>query len=170
MNKEETERLKELARQQKAANKKFLSRLKRQKKSLKLDDIFHELHHEAFKKIDCLECANCCKSISPIIWDKDIQRIANYLKMKPSEFTSTYLKIDEEGDFVFRQTPCPFLLPDNYCSIYGIRPRSCREYPHTDRRNIHQILDLTLKNTFICPAVYEIIESLKKRLPLSIKK
>ncbi len=164
MNSEDLDKLKELASQQKTSNKKFLARLKRQKKSIKLDDIVHELHNETFQEINCLECANCCKSISPVIRDKDIQRIARNLKLKPSEFTAKYLKIDEEGDFVFKSNPCPFLLPDNYCSIYELRPRSCREYPHTDRKNFHQILDLTLKNTFICPAVYEIIESLKKKL------
>jgi len=161
MNDQELNKLKEKAQQEEASNKAFLNKLKRLKNKRKLDDVVHQLHHEAFETIECLECANCCKSISPIIHEKDIQRIARYLKLKPSEFTETYLSVDEEGDYVFQKTPCPFLMPDNYCSIYRIRPRSCREYPHTDRKNMQQILKLTLKNTFICPAVYEIVQKLR---------
>jgi hypothetical protein len=73
-----------------------------------------------------------------------------------------YLQLDEEGDYVFRETPCPFLMPDNYCMIYEVRPRACREYPHTDRARFHQILKLTWRNTLVCPAVLEIVEELRK--------
>jgi Fe-S-cluster containining protein len=162
MNDQELSKLKEKASNEEAANKAFLKKLKRLKNKRKLDDLIHQLHDEAFEEIDCLECANCCKSISPIIYEKDIHRISKYLKIKPSEFTEQYLTVDEDGDYIFKQTPCPFLLPDNYCSIYSLRPRSCREYPHTDRKNMQQILDLTLKNTFICPAVYRIVLELRK--------
>lgn len=31
--------------------------------------------------------------------------------------------------------PCPLLGRDNYCAVYADRPKACREYPHTDRRN-----------------------------------
>jgi len=163
MNDKELAKLREKARREESSNKAFLKKLKRWKNKRKLDDVVHELHDDLFEDIDCLECANCCKSISPIIHEKDIQRIAKNLKMKPSEFTEAYLEKDAEGDYVFRQTPCPFLQPDNYCSIYAIRPRSCREYPHTDRKNIQQTLDMILKNTFICPVVYNIVMILRKR-------
>ena len=75
---------------------------------------------------------------------------------------TTYLRMDEEGDYVLQKSPCAFLGTDNYCSIYDIRPLACREYPHTDRKNIHQILDLTLKNTEVCPAVADIVVKLVK--------
>lgn len=162
MNDKELKNLREKAAREKARNKSFLKKLKRLKNKRKLDEMVHQLHDDVFEYIDCLECANCCKNISPIIYEKDIQRIAKQLKIKPSEFTERYLSMDDDGDFVFNETPCPFLLPDNYCSIYSIRPRSCREYPHTDRKNMQQILDLTLKNTFICPAVYDIVMELRK--------
>ena len=161
MNEKEQERLKQLAEKEEPTTKALFKKLKRARKARKLDDLVHELHNEAFEEINCLDCANCCKSISPIIHEKDIQRISRHLKIKPSEFTQTYLKLDKEGDFVFQQTPCPFLLPDNYCSIYPIRPKSCKEYPHTDRKNIQQILLLTLKNSFICPAVFKITKRMK---------
>jgi Fe-S-cluster containining protein len=142
-------------------NRAFFERLKR-KKVQGLDQKVQLLHDRVFEDINCLECANCCKSISPVILDADIRRIAPKLKMKPSDFTSKYLRLDKEGDYVFQQTPCPFLHPDNYCAIYDSRPRACREYPHTDRRRFLQITALTLKNTYFCPAVFEIVEYLKK--------
>jgi Fe-S-cluster containining protein len=68
--------------------------------------------------------------------------------------------MDEDSDYVLKQSPCTFLGIDNKCSIYEYRPLACREYPHTDRKNMHQILDLTLKNTEICPAVARIVEEI----------
>jgi Fe-S-cluster containining protein len=82
--------------------------------------------------------------------------------MKESQFVSAYLKMDEESDYVLRQSPCAFLGNDNKCSVYEHRPLACREYPHTDRKNMIQILGITEKNTLICPAVSTIIEELKK--------
>ncbi len=142
-------------------NKKLTKRLKRLK-SKELDRIINELHHEAFEVIDCLECANCCSSISPAVADNDIQKIAKVLRVKPSTVVDKYMYIDGEQDYVMNHFPCPFLMKDNYCEIYDTRPLACKGYPHTDRKKVNQILDLTLKNTTICPAVCYIFEELKK--------
>jgi uncharacterized protein len=146
-----------------AENKKFINRLKKTRPN-KLDEITHLLHKDAFNNISCLDCANCCSSISPMITDNDIARIAKFLKMKPSVLMEKHLHLDNDQDYVFNITPCPFLMKDNFCSIYNARPKACREYPHTDRKHFYQILDLTLKNTFICPAVFEIVENLKREI------
>lgn len=127
-----------------------------------LDAQFHQAHDDAFEEIDCLDCANCCKTTSPIFYDKDVERMASHFKMKASEFFDTYLKIDEDGDQVLKSSPCPFLMEDNKCMAYESRPRACREYPHTNRKRMHQILDLTAKNTRVCPAVASIVEQLIK--------
>ncbi len=84
--------------------------------------------------------------------------------MKLSVFEGTYLRTDEDGDKVFQSMPCPFLGKDNLCSIYEMRPKACREFPHTDRKKIYQINHLTIQNTFICPAAYLFVEKLKERL------
>jgi len=141
--------------------KALFAKLKK-KKPKNLDNIVHGLHDEIFEEIDCLDCANCCKSISPTLYDKDVDRLAKHFKMKPSQFVEQYLYVDDEGDYVFQQTPCPFLLPDNYCMAYESRPKACREYPHTDRKRFYQILNLTLKNTEVCPAVFDVVERLKE--------
>jgi Fe-S-cluster containining protein len=142
----------------------FLEYYKKNKRRLcKMDTVVHQLHTEISDKMDCLSCANCCRTLGPAIYDKDIERIAKVLRMKPSEVVSAYLKIDEDGDYVFKNMPCPFLMDDNYCSIYESRPKACREYPHTDRKNFEQIYKLTVKNTGTCPIAYEVLWELMKK-------
>lgn len=131
-------------------------------KSKSLDTKFSVLHDGKFEKIDCLECANCCKTTSPIFIQTDIDRLARVFKMKSSEFIDQYLHRDEEGDFVLNSSPCPFLNTDNTCLVYSERPKACKEYPHTNRKNMHNILDLTLQNTLVCPAVFEIFQDFEK--------
>ena len=157
--------LPDLAREKMQENEKYFRRLK-SKSRKRLDLLVQELHEEEFSRTDCLECANCCKTTSPIFTDKDISRISRFLKMKEYDFTSQYLRRDEDDFMVLQEAPCAFLANDNTCFIYQVRPRACSEYPHTDRRKFHQITDLTLRNTEICPAVFNIVENLKKRLPL----
>jgi Fe-S-cluster containining protein len=128
----------------------------------KLDERVHALHEAVFETIDCLDCANCCRTLGPRITDADVQRIAASLRIKPSLFVARYLVVDEEGDYIFRSMPCPFLGGDNCCSVYDVRPKACREYPHTDRRRMYQVMPLMLKNSAICPAVFEILERLRK--------
>jgi len=152
--------LRRRAREERRANKKFFRKLAA-RPPRNLDATATRLHEEVFEEIDCLQCANCCKTTSPIFRDVDIGRIARRLGMRPAGFVERYLHLDEEGDYVLNTAPCPFLGTDNYCSIYDARPRACRDYPHTDRKNFHQILDLTLNNTAVCPAAFEVVRRLR---------
>ncbi|MBS1761022.1 MAG: YkgJ family cysteine cluster protein [Bacteroidetes bacterium] len=119
-----------------------------------------ELHEEAFSKIDCLQCANCCKNYSPRFKTPDIKRISKHLKMKEGEFVETYLWEDEDGDFVLKTLPCPFLGHDNCCTIYEERPSDCRRFPYTDEDVMIRRQSLTLKNSTFCPITYYVLEKL----------
>ncbi|MGB0886593.1 MAG: YkgJ family cysteine cluster protein [Vicingaceae bacterium] len=152
----------DLANQNKSENKALTKKLKKAKPK-KLDDVVHQLHDETFDEIDCLECANCCKTTSPAIYERDIDRLAKHLKMKPSKLIEEYLVKDEDNDYVFKSAPCPFLDYENYCTVYESRPLACREYPHTNRKRFFQVLDLSLTNTLICPAVATIFENLQHK-------
>ena len=77
-----------------------------------------------------------------------------------------FLRVDEDNDYVLQSVPCTFLGADNYCSIYEVRPKACREFPHTDRKKFQQISNLTLKNVAICPAAYNIVEAMKRAIKL----
>lgn len=152
-----------LAKEKHKVHQKFLKKLK-QKPPKSLDQQMQVLHDETFEEINCLNCANCCKTTGPLFTNKDIERIAKHLKMKPSQFIETYLRIDEDQDYVLQELPCPFLAADNYCLIYDVRPKACAEFPHTDRKKFHKINHLTLKNTAVCPAAYQIVEKMRDRL------
>ncbi|RYY69652.1 MAG: YkgJ family cysteine cluster protein [Chitinophagaceae bacterium] len=119
-----------------------------------------DLHEEAFSKIDCLECAACCKNYSPRFKMPDIKRISKRLQMKEGVFIETYLNVDEDGDFVVKSKPCPFLGDDNFCSIYEDRPSDCSRFPYTDEDVLIKRPLLTQKNATFCPAVYFVLEKL----------
>jgi len=146
-------------------NKKFFDKLKK-KQPKNLDYIMLDLHKAEFKKTDCLQCANCCKTTGPLFTSADIERISKHLRQKPQQFINQYLRIDEDQDYVLQNVPCAFLDSDNSCFIYEVRPKACAEFPHTNRKKFHQITDLTLKNLAICPAAFNIVEEMKKKIQL----
>ena len=139
--------------------KKYANFLKRADKNTVLRKL-PALHEEAFEKIDCLKCANCCRNFSPRYKTPDIKRIAKHLKMKEGAFIETYLRLDEDGDYINKSKPCPFLGEDNYCNIYENRPSDCHRFPYTDEDVFLKRPAITLKNSSFCPIVYYVLEKL----------
>ena len=137
--------------------------LRRIKKAL-TPDAAYELHQEAFQNINCLECANCCSSIPPIITKSDVTRISKHLGIKESEFMNDYVVEDDDGDMVFNASPCRFLLSDNTCLIYEKRPKACRRYPHTEGDELVKNINLLPKNAPYCPAAYFVLQKLEQSL------
>jgi Fe-S-cluster containining protein len=145
------------------AHRNFFIKL-RKKTPKNLDAIMEKLHDDEFKKSDCLQCANCCKTTSPIFINKDIERISKSFRIKTRQFIDNYLNVDEDQDYVLKSSPCTFLADDNTCTIYDVRPKACKEYPHTNRKRFEKISELTLKNVSICPATFNIVEALRAKL------
>lgn len=154
---------KKQAKAKQKEHRKLLDGIKK-KPPKNLDYLVQDTHEEVFEEVNCLECANCCKTTGPLYTEKDIDRIAKHLRMKPADFEQKFLRVDEDKDKVLQNLPCFFLNKDNTCSIYEVRPKACREYPHTDRKKIYQINHLTIKNTLICPAAYIFVEKMMKRI------
>ncbi|RAJ87783.1 hypothetical protein CLV59_101544 [Chitinophaga dinghuensis] len=153
------------AKDKQKANKQFLQKLQT-RRGKGVEKLLPELHEEAFSKIDCLECAGCCKSISPRFKAPDIKRISKFLGMKEAAFIDTYLRIDKDEDYVVKSSPCPFLGADNYCGIYDVRPGDCHNYPYTDSHDFYKRPNITYNNSTICPAVYYVLERLKEDMKL----
>jgi uncharacterized protein len=143
--------------------KKFRNFLQRADKNKVLKQL-PQLHEETFAKHNCLECAACCKNYSPRFKTPDIKRISKHLRMKESDFIDTYLNVDNEGDFVVKSTPCPFLGSDNYCSIYEVRPSDCARFPYTDEDVLIKRKELTLKNASFCPITFYVLKQLSEKL------
>jgi uncharacterized protein len=129
----------------------------------KLNQLADDIHESVFKQIDCLDCANCCKSIPPIINETDIRRISKYLGLKVTDFKEQYVKYDEDMDMVMNASPCPFLQNDNKCEIYEYRPKACREYPHTGDFEFVKNLKLHAINSEYCPAVFHILDEISSK-------
>ncbi len=134
-----------------------------------LEKMYYQDSHDAYPLNDTMifskeivELNRQCDAIT----NEDIERISKSLRQKPQQFIDQYLRIDEDKDYVLKSVPCTFLDSDNKCFIYDVRPKACREFPHTDRKKFNQITDLTLLNVVICPAAYNIVEKMKEKLPL----
>lgn len=140
--------------------KNFLARADKNK-VLKL---LPKVHEEAFEKIDCLQCAACCKTYSPRFKTPDVKRISKHLGLKESVFIETYLRVDEDGDFVVKASPCPFLGSDNRCSVYDVRPSDCARFPYTNEDVLVKRQSLTLKNATFCPITFYVLEKLEQQL------
>ena len=125
------------------------------------------LHDEAFENINCLQCAACCKHYSPRFKTPDIKRISKHLNMKEGTFIETYLNLDSDGDYVVKSTPCPFLNPDNSCSVYDVRPSDCARFPYTDEDVLVKRQSITLKNSTFCAIVVYVLEKLITEVPVS---
>ncbi len=135
---------------------------KNKKKLEGMDVQIQAIHDKVSKRTNCLLCANCCKTLGPRITDKDVDRMAKALKLKAADVINKFLKIDEDGDLVFKEMPCPFLGHDNYCAIYEWRPKACKEYPHTDRKKFFQLFNLSIVNASTCPIVYDVLQIITK--------
>ena len=127
------------------------------------DHVVSDFHNEAFAEVDCMKCGNCCRHLGPLLQKSDIKRVAKEIGIDPIEFQSEQLRQDEEGDWVFKVMPCPFLEEDNSCNVYNKRPGACVDYPHTQERNIQRRLPRLAKNVLFCPAAVLISEKIIKR-------
>ncbi|CAN5444981.1 YkgJ family cysteine cluster protein [soil metagenome] len=144
--------------------KKFLTGL--EKRNLRgIDSMAQKLNGEGFKVIDCLKCANCCKTMAPTFKKTEVHKIARHLGMNYEQYFKKYLKIDKEGDIMNKNTPCQHLGKDNMCSIYEIRPSDCSGFPHTHKRDFTEFIPEThIQNLDYCPATFYIVEKMFEKI------
>lgn len=146
------------AREEFSENLDFLKRTRSSSDNIKT---VQNLHEETFSKVDCLDCANCCKTTPALITRPDAKRVAKHLGLPPKTFLRKYTIEDINGDLVMKSVPCPFLNNDNTCNIYEVRPEACRRYPHTDEKEYFRRARLNAQNTIVCPAAHHIVRRLK---------
>ena len=130
---------------------------------VELDAIVHEIYRKVESKIDCTKCGNCCKTVGPILIQKDIKKLSETMGMPTNKFISEYLEKDEEDGLIFKKLPCP-LLKGNLCTQYDSRPRDCRSFPHLNKEEFVFRLIQVIQNYSICPIVFNVYEQLKIKL------
>jgi len=157
--------IEQLSRQREEANWAFRSFLKGSGLSgAKIDSRVHDIYQEVSSQIDCTQCGNCCKVITPNLSATDIKRLACLFGSTTAEFQSRFLmKNEREEGYVFKGQPCPFLT-NNCCTVYENRPRDCRSYPHLHKKEFVSRLYQVVSNCSICPIVFNVFEQLKQAI------
>lgn len=139
----------------------FLNKLKSETNKNDLITKLKVAHDDVFEKIDCVKCANCCKTAPPILNSEDISRLAKYMNISKKSFIKHHVFEDLTGEYTMNGVPCAFLEDDGKCNVYDIRPQSCRRFPHTDEKEYIYRGKLNANNTVVCPAAFHILVKLK---------
>jgi uncharacterized protein len=140
----------------------FLTRMEK-KPAGKVHLITLEANELSWAKTDCLDCANCCKTMSPTYTQKDISRISKFLGMTKKAFREKWLYKDRTGDWMNKKQPCQFLdLKTNLCGIYEVRPRDCAGFPHHSTKKIKEYGHMYRQNVEFCPATYRLVEIMQE--------
>jgi uncharacterized protein len=128
-----------------------------------IEKIRIEADKKAWAETDCLQCANCCRSMTPTFTEKDLERIAPHFNTTVEKFKAKWLYFEKtDKDWVNVKQPCQFLnLKDNKCSIYEIRPDDCRKFPHHLKKNMDDYLHVYKQNIKYCPATLKWVELMK---------
>lgn len=128
---------------------------------------FRRVAEDIESQIDCRACASCCKVAETDVTKRDIDRIARHLRITPKEFVERYTTMsayEQEEPILRRQESGCIFLEGNDCSIYEIRPDTCRDFPHLVRgagsfeSRMWQMVD---RATY-CPIVYNALEEFKE--------
>jgi Fe-S-cluster containining protein len=131
-----------------------------------LDKIAEIIDAEVWKEVDCLSCANCCKSMTPTFTVKDIKRIATHFEISAQEFKNQWLEFEKtEKDWVNKLQPCQFLNMDtNMCSIYEVRPADCAGFPYLKKKKMVEYIHVHQQNVSYCPATFKMVEKMMERI------
>ena len=160
-------KFREKVRRHRRAFRLFLSRIKRNPPR-GLDNLTIRLDKEVWHEVDCLSCANCCKTMSPTYNGRDLKRISAFLNMPVKEFKEKWLLKDDLGDWLNKSQPCQFLdLKTNMCSIYEVRPDDCAGFPHLPKKKMVEYMHVHKQNLEYCPATYKMVEKMKLLLEKS---
>jgi len=143
-------------------NAQFRKHLKRHKF---VEPKFRRMALEVEDKVDCRQCANCCKVATTRISVRDVEKLARFLRMRPAEFIRQYAIETEEEGLILRRDErkgCVF-LSGNDCTIYEARPHTCENFPHLVRGEgslLSRMWDMPDRACY-CPIVYNTLEAFK---------
>ena len=132
------------------------------------DRILRRIGEGIEEQIDCLQCANCCRVATAKVTERDVERLAKYLHVKPARVMADYVvKSEEEGLVLQRdkKTGCVF-LNGNECTVYDARPEGCQKFPHVVRGNgsiVSRMWEL-IDRACYCPIVYNSLEAFKDEM------
>jgi uncharacterized protein len=130
------------------------------------ESTFHIIAERIESEFDCQACANCCRETLVTVSANEAHAIAQFLSMEDAEVIRLYtLPGAEPGEGrVLRNEPngCIF-LDGNLCTVYSVRPKVCREFPHLrgHEDTLPHRMSATIRRASICPIVYNALEEYK---------
>jgi hypothetical protein len=131
------------------------------------DRTLRHIAEEIEAQIDCTQCANCCKSATVTFSDRDVERLARYLRITPAKFLADHtVESPDEGRILKRTEAGCVFLEGNLCGVYEARPDTCQRFPHLVRgagslaSRMWQFID----RACYCPIVFNSLEAFKDAL------
>ena len=132
------------------------------------DRILRRVAQGIEEQIDCTVCANCCRVATARVSERDVERLAKFLRVKPAVFLRDYTEESAEEGTILRRSEesgCVF-LDGNTCTVYEARPETCEKFPHVVRGNgsIASRMWQFVDRACYCPIVYNTLEAFKEEL------
>ena len=117
------------------------------------------------KKTECLSCANCCRSATARLQEREIESVAKGAGMRVNDFMEECVEESADEGMILRRNEdgsCVF-LHGNECLIYRHRPTACRHFPHLTSGPgslAWRRWEMPDRATY-CPIVYNTLEAWK---------
>jgi len=135
------------------------------------DRILRRIAERIEEQIDCTACANCCKTSTTEVTERDIEKLARHLRMSREQFIAGYtMSGEDEGrpvrNLKFSEGSGCVFLEGTRCSVYAARPAICQRYPHLVRGSgsIASRMWSFVDRATVCPIVYNSLEAFKEEL------
>lgn len=153
--------IRRLGEKKRAENERFRKHLK---SHVFVERRFRRIAEEIEDEINCLECANCCRVATARLIERDVEKLAKFLRIKPGQFLERYAEESEDEGVILKRdaSGCVF-LSGNECTVYEARPASCENFPHVVRGNgsITSRMWEFIDRACYCPIVYNSLEAFK---------
>jgi Fe-S-cluster containining protein len=160
--------IQQLGEKKRDENLKFRSFMKSRDHS---DRILRRTAEEIQEQFDCTTCANCCKTSTTEVSERDIEKLARHFRITAAQFIADYTTVEEdEGQMTrvlkFSEPAGCVFLDGKLCSVYDARPGICQRYPHLVRGNgsIASRMWQFVDRATVCPIVYNCLEAFKDEL------
>jgi len=115
-------------------------------------------------RIDCTVCANCCRVATVRLRERDVERMARFLRIAPAAFLERYtVESREEGLILRRNAEGCVFLSGTACLVYEARPGTCEDFPHLVRGpgSLESRMWEMPDRACYCPIVYNALEAFK---------
>ena len=130
------------------------------------DTPFQILASEVHQRIDCTNCANCCRhSIVPVN-PPEIQNIARHLGATPEAVACLYTVPDPDAPasrLLLNSGEACVFLDGSLCMIYEARPKTCRDFPHVavGTHSLGSRPSSLARWAALCPIIFNALERYK---------